>query len=55
MKIPVRIPGYDAWRLVGPPEPDGLTEAERAELAEDADGRGDYLLEQARDREADDG
>ncbi len=46
MKLPVRIPGYDKWRLAGPPEHDELTEAERSELAEDADGLGDYLLEQ---------
>ncbi len=51
MKLPVRIPGYDKWRLAGPPEPDELTEDERAELDEAAADRGDYLLEQARDRE----
>ncbi len=51
MKLPVQIPGYDRWRLAGPPEPDDLTDDERAELAEDADGRGDYLLERDRDTE----
>ncbi len=52
MKLPVLIRGYDAWRLAGPPEPDELTETERAELDDEAADRGDYLLELARDREA---
>ncbi len=51
MKLPVRIRGYDRWRLAGPPEPDELTDDERAELADAADDRGDYLLELARDME----
>ncbi len=53
MKLPVKIPGYDKRRLAGPPEhlDDDLTDAERAKLAEDADGRGDFLLERDRDRE----
>ncbi len=51
MKLPVRIPGYDKWRLAGPPEPDELTDADRAELDEAAADRGDYLLERARNME----
>ncbi len=51
MKLPVRIPGHDKWRLAGPPEPDELTEDERAEMDEAAADRGDYLLERARDWE----
>ncbi len=54
MKLPVKIPGYDKWRLAGPPEPDDLTDDERAELADAADDRGDYLMDQARDTEDDD-
>ncbi len=51
MKLPVRFPRYDKWRLAGPPEPDELTDDERAELADAADDRGDYLLERERDTE----
>ncbi len=51
IKLPVLIRGYDAWRLAGPPEPDELTEAERAELDDEAADRGDYLLERDRDTE----
>ena len=53
MKLPVKIPGYDKWRLAGPPDYDEPEGAE--DRAEGEADRGDYLYEKRRDQEADNG